>query len=124
MVVRHDDDAAVAFGPAQRSQANTRAPGRAFHHRPPLLQLPGCLGLFDHARGDSVLAGTARVEVLHLLMRHQGGMETRSSSSGAKWKHEGGACSAGVWGVPMVLLSAFFGTRRWRTDTGRIGNLW
>lgn len=67
LIVRHYDDAAVAFGPAQRSKANSRAPRRAFHHGAPLFQLPGCFGLLDHARRDSVLACSAGVEILHLL---------------------------------------------------------
>lgn len=67
LVVRHDDDAAVALGPAQRRQAYPRAPGCALHHGPSLFQLSGCLGLSDHTRGDSVLARPARVKVFHLL---------------------------------------------------------
>jgi len=67
LVVRHDDHAVVALGSAKRRQAYPRAPGRAFHHGTPLLQLPGSLGLLDHACGDTVLACAARVKVLYLL---------------------------------------------------------
>lgn len=67
LIVRHDDDTPVAFGPAQGSQAYSCAPGRAFYNGPSYSQLPGRLGLVDHARGDSVLARTPRVEVLYLF---------------------------------------------------------